>query len=273
MSVSLSLAIPAYNEADGIDGFLREIDEWFDDWDGDVTIVVVDDRSTDDTVGVLEKVASGLKADLRIVTMATNSGHGPTVLRAYREAIASGANLVLQVDGDGQFDCRDIRRVADDLRHSGSDAAVGKRRDRRDPWFRKVLTRALRLYLQQRADLKVIDPNCPLRAYRASTLEALLDHVPHDARVPNVYLAVLADRADVPSVELIVEHRVRRGVEAQGTMWGRQRKLMIPKRLLTFVGQALVECRSFLATLDRTDVTVGHPEPRTALSPDRNQKR
>ncbi len=59
--------------------------------------------------------------------MEQNSGHGPTVLRAYREAIATGADFVLQVDGDGQFEVSDIRRLADDIRHSGADIAMGKR--------------------------------------------------------------------------------------------------------------------------------------------------
>lgn len=251
MATSLALAIPAYNEADGIAGFLRDIDQCFKDWDGEVSFVVADDRSTDGTAEVLERARPTLAAELRVVTMESNAGHGPTVLRAYREAIATGADLTLQVDGDGQFDVRDIRRVADDLCHSGADVAIAKRRDRRDPWFRKLLTRLLRLYLQGRAGLKVMDPNCPLRAYRSPVLQTLLADLPEAATVPNVYLAVLADRAGLSTAELIVEHRDRRGDSTQGTMWGkRQRKLVIPRRLMIFVWRALQECRRFLATLD-----------------------
>ena len=247
---SLTFAIPAYNEADGIVGFLRELDECFQDWDGEITFVVVDDRSTDGTSDTLELARPDLAAKLQVVTMEKNGGHGPTVLRAYREAIATGADVVLQVDGDGQFDGRDVRRVADDLRHSGADVAIAKRRDRRDPWFRKVLTRVLRVYLQRRAELKVMDPNCPLRAYRSRALETLLAGVPQAATVPNVYLAVLGDRAELPSAELIVEHRDRRGLSPQGTMWGRKKPLTIPKRLVIFVWRAFRECRTFLRTLD-----------------------
>jgi len=54
--------------------------------------------------------------------------------------------------------------------------------------------------------------------------------------VPNVYLAILAKRAEALTTEVVVEHRERRGDVAQGTKWGkRQRKLTIPKRLIVFV--------------------------------------
>ncbi len=256
MSTSLALAIPAYNEGDGIGGFLGEIDLRFKSWDGEVTFVVADDCSNDATPTVLEEARGELTAELRVVTMEQNSGHGPTVLRAYREAIATGADVTLQVDGDGQFEVRDIRRIADDICSSRADVAIAKRRDRQDPWFRKVLTRALRLFLQYRTGLRVMDPNCPLRAYRSSVLEALLEHVPDGATVPNIYLAVLADGAGLSTAELIVEHCQRRGHTAQGTTWGtRHRTIAIPKRLLVFVWRAFRECLSFLRTLDAEGVS------------------
>ncbi len=269
MATSLAFAIPAYNEADGIAEFLHEVDECFRDWDGDVTFVVVDDRSTDATLEVLERTRPALSAELRLVTMEENSGHGPAVLRAYREAIATGADVTLQVDGDGQFGGRDVRRVADDLSHSGLDVTIAKRRDRCDPWFRKILTRLLRVYLQQRAGLKVMDPNCPLRAYRSPVLEALLANVPARATVPNVYLAVLGDRAGLPTGELVVEHRDRRGDSAQGTTWGkRQRRVAIPKRLLIFVWHAFHECRAFIRAIDTAGLDAEQSRSRGAV-PDR----
>ncbi len=266
MAPAIAFAIPAYNEADGIVGFLREVDERFKDWDGAVTYVVVDDRSTDGTPDALERARPALAGKLHVVTMDDNRGHGPAVVRAYREAIATGADLVLQVDGDGQFDGRDVRRIADDLVHSGADVAIAKRRDRRDPWFRKVLTRVLRLYLQQRAGLQVMDPNCPLRAYQSRVLETLLAGVPSAATVPNVYLAVLGDRAGLPTSELIVEHLDRRGDSAQGTMWGRrQRRLAIPKRLIIFVWRAFVECRQFMTRIDSAQVDAVAEQTRRAV--------
>jgi len=270
MATSLAFAIPAYNEADGIAGFLQELDESFKGWDGTVTFVVVDDRSTDGTPDTVERARPTLAGSLRVVTMERNGGHGPAVLRAYREAMATGAHIVLQVDGDGQFDGRDVRRVADDLYHSGADLAIAKRRDRRDPWFRKVLTRMLRLYLRQRAGLNVMDPNCPLRAYQSPVLEALLAGVPDGATVPNVYLAVLGDRAGLATAELIVEHRDRRGDTIQGTTWGtKQRKLAIPKRLMIFVWRAFHECRLFIKTLDDGDSPAALPSEGRGTVPDR----
>lgn len=248
MTKSIAIAMPAYNEADGIAGFLREIDDNFADWNGEVTAVIANDRSTDGTLEVLERTRPDLKARLVTVTTNTNGGHGPAVLRAYQEALETNADIILQVDGDGQFEGRDIRRVADDIVHSRAAVAIAKRRTREDPWFRRALTRALHVFLRQRTGLRVADPNCPLRAYQAPVLRALLAQLPPRAAVPNVYLAVVADLARLPTSELIVDHRERRGDTAQGTMWGkRQRKLLVPKRLVLFSWNALEECRAFLA--------------------------
>jgi dolichol-phosphate mannosyltransferase len=254
MTSSVAFAIPAYNEADGIGDFLREIDAAFEDWAGDVTFVVVDDCSTDATLDVVKGLASQMRSDVRALTMPANSKHGPTVLRAYTEAVALRPDLVIQVDGDGQFSGRDVRRLADDLRSSGADVALACRRERRDPWFRKVLTRSLRLYLRRRANVRALDPNAPLRGYRSTALSMLLPEIPVGAAVPNVYLTVLSESNQLATVELVVEHLERRG-GPQGTMWGQQRrKLGIPKRLLLFVVDAGRECRSFLRDVDRRRV-------------------
>lgn len=251
MGTSLAFAIPAYNEADGIGGFIEELDVWFRDWEGAVTFVLVDDRSTDGTPEVVERLAPTLAAEACIVRSPQNAGHGKALLRAYREAVGTGAQVVVQVDGDGQFDARDVRRVVDDLCRSGADAAIARRRARVDPWFRRALTRCLRSFLQWRSGLRVGDPNCPLRAYRSNVLATLLGHVPPDAMVPNVYLSALGDVARIVTTELVVEHRERRGECAQGTMWGdRRRRLVVPKRLVVFTWRAFCECRSFLRRLD-----------------------
>ena len=250
MSISIAFAIPAYNEAGGIVDFVRAIDLQFKDWDGDVTFVIVDDCSSDATVRLLEDAEVGLASELQLIKATTNSGHGPTVLRAYREAIRTGADLTLQIDGDGQFDPEDIRRVADSLRSLKCDVVMGRRRFRRDPWFRKVLTLALRTSLRLRTGLPVTDPNCPLRGYRSDALEGLLRSVPDAALVPNIYLALLAHRARLRTVEITVEH-LERGHGPQGTMWGtRQRRFAIPKRLVLFVWKSYLECRLFLRTID-----------------------
>jgi hypothetical protein len=169
------------------------------------------------------------------------------VLRAYRNAIASGAAIIVQIDGDGQFEVTDIRSVADRLLSGDVDLVVGVRWFRLDPWFRRLLTRALRVYLRLFFPVEVRDVNSPLRGYRAGTLEQLLSLVPDPSRVPNVYLTVAAAQCGIRAEQIDVEHRVRRGGNEQGTMWGpKVRTVLVPRRLLRFVAESFVESTGFM---------------------------
>lgn len=252
MHGSLALAVPAFNEADGIEEFLRELDGELAAWGGVVDIFVVDDASRDETAKVLEALKPHLRAGLHVETNERNRGHGPTVLRAYRVALDSGADFVLQVDGDGQFDGAAVWSLADAVT-AGADIAVGVRTGRKDPWFRKVLSRLLRAYLAVVFRVRSSDPNCPFRLYRGPALERLLERMPVDAAVPTVYLTILAGRLGLAVREVPVRHRVRRGLSVQGTTWGeRSRSLLVPRRLLEFVARALAETVRFAVALRRS---------------------
>ena len=60
---SVALAIPAYNEADGIAGFLTDMDAVLDACSGQHWFVVVNDVSTDDTAEVLTAYGEQAGAD------------------------------------------------------------------------------------------------------------------------------------------------------------------------------------------------------------------
>ena len=154
------------------------------------------------------------------------------MLEAYRRALALEPDYVLQVDGDGQFHGRDLRRVLVLLQDQAG-AVCGVRRFRQDPWFRMVMTRLLRLYVRVAYGVRVRDPNCPLRGYEASVLADQLAAVPAASLVPNLYLTVVAAQRGVALVEVDVSHRNRRGSSAAGTSWGRGRS-PIPWRLVRF---------------------------------------
>ena len=242
---TVAVAIPAHNEAEAIGEFVREIDAALRPVTAALTFVVVDDRSSDATPEVLGRLSDELESGVTVVRSDRNRGHGPTVLEAYRVALDTGADLVLQVDGDGQFLGSDLRRVMV-LLVDGAQAVGGVRRFRYDPWFRMVMTRLVRLYLSLGFGVPTRDANCPLRGYHAELLDDLLTWVPADALIPNLYLTILAARRGVTMVEVDVNHRVRRGASATGTMWsGSRRRALIPGKLVRFSGRALVESVRF----------------------------
>jgi glycosyltransferase involved in cell wall biosynthesis len=239
-----------FNESEGLTGVLEEIDRALSPIVERLQFVIVDDASTDATRAVLDQVAGQLQGGVEIHTNASNQGHGPTLMEAYRRALALEPDYVLQVDGDGQFHGSDLRRVlvllVDDAR-----AVSGVRRFRQDPWFRMLMTRVMRAYVEWRFLVRARDPNCPLRGYEAGLLAELLDVLPHDCLVPNLLLTILASRRGVAQVEVDVSHRVRRGSIPQGSTWQRNGpRSLVPWPLLRFSINALRDVRMFRAHMD-----------------------
>jgi len=248
---SVAIAIPAYDEADGIAGFLTEIDRALKPLVETLRLIVVDDASSDRTGAAVLSVATDLSAEVEVITNAVNRGHGPSLMLAYRQAIRSEPDFVLQVDGDGQFHGSDLRRVLV-LLTDEAQAVCGVRRFRQDPWFRMAMTRLLRGYLSSVFSVRARDANCPLRGYRTALLEELLPAIPEDCLIPNLYLTVVAARRGHPLLEVDVSHRVRRGESIRGTAWGRGRS-PIPWPLLRFSIGALRESSAFRKHLDRLE--------------------
>jgi glycosyltransferase involved in cell wall biosynthesis len=246
---SVAVAIPAYNEQEGIGGFVAEIDRALEPHVSALHLVVVDDCSTDDTRQALERVRPELSATLEVISNPVNRGHGPSVLEGYRRALARGPDYVLQVDGDGQFHGSDLRRLVV-LLNDEAHAVSGVRRFRQDPWFRMAMTRLLRTYVSLSFDVSARDPNCPLRGYDAELLRELLAVLPRDCLIPNLYLTVVASRRGVALLEVDVSHRVRRGGSSDGTTWARGGRSPIPWKLVRFSLAALRESRAFRARMD-----------------------
>lgn len=255
---AVAVAIPAYNEADGIGEFLREIDRALTPHVRELRFVVVDDASSDDTRSVVLATAPELTGAVQLLTNTENRGHGPSLMEAYRQALAIEPDYVLQVDGDGQFHGSDLRRVLV-LLLDDAHAVSGVRRFRQDPWFRMTMTRLVRRYVAWGFSVRARDPNCPLRGYEAGLLAQLLRSIPANCLIPNLYLTIVAARRGLALLEVDVSHRVRRGQSIQGTTWSAGVRSPIPWRLVKFSLQALRESAQFRAQMDMPDWARARP--------------
>lgn len=233
----LAIVMPAYNEVEGIRGFIDEIRSAVEPLADEVSFHIADDRSTDATATVFDDVA-----DATVVVQATNRGHGPTALAAYRAGLAADPDALVHVDGDGQFHGADFPRLLRALTGEQADVVHGVRDGRTDPWYRKTLTGAVGLLIAVAAGRRIPDVNTPLRAYRPEALRVLVEAVPADATVPHVHFSLAEARGGFRVRYVRVASIPRRGASSTGTMWGRGGGLPLPpKRLRVFVRSALSE--------------------------------
>lgn len=237
----LAIVMPAYNEAEGIGGFIDEIREHVSPLAERLSFVVADDRSTDDTAAVLSAID-----DVQVDVQTANRGHGPTALAAYRAGLTLAPDLLVHVDGDGQFLGPDFARLITAIQTEQADVVHGVRTDRADAWYRKVLTGCVGVLVALAAGRRIPDVNTPLRAYRPDALRELLEVLPGEAAVPHVHFSLAEARGGLAVRYMTVRSIPRRGESAHGTMWGGGVKAwMPPKRLRSFALTALREVWSW----------------------------
>lgn len=238
MSIShLAVVMPAFNEVEGIGGFVDEIRDAVAPLVDRVTFHIADDRSTDGTSAVFDRVD-----DVTVAVQPLNRGHGPTALAAYRAGLAGDPDVLVHVDGDGQFYGSDFPRLISALRREHADVVHGVRDGRSDPWYRKALTAAVGVLIAATSGRRIPDVNTPLRAYRPDALRVLIDAVPAAATVPHVHFSLAEARAGFVVRYVRVASIPRRGSSTTGTMWGRTARVSLPpKRLRRFVRMALNE--------------------------------
>lgn len=236
--------MPVFNEADGIHETLSELNNAFKNVNEEAQFFIQDDQSSDNTVEIISKSADDLGMKILIESNPVNLGHGPTVINAYLRAIESEAEIVLQLDSDGQFNPSELIKLLDSVRR-GTELAIGVRKSRVDPWFRILLTKSLRVLLFIRFRKYFEDPNSPIRAYKKETLRDLILQVPSTALIPNIYLVVIAKLRGKKIESFEVTHRNRRGKSKTGSTWVSKSKIKSITRLGKFAIRALKEFSGF----------------------------
>lgn len=230
---SLVIVMPAYNESDGIGSFLTELIAVFGP---EVGIIVVNDRSTDNTAAVV----TGLQSDqIRLIEAPVNRGHGPTTLAALSAGLGSGADYIMAVDGDGQFDVAEMHALAELAFDSAADVVEGVRTKRDDPLFRVITSAATRVLVTLRCWRRPQDANTPLRCYRRAALSELVAKVPPDAMTPNLFISALVRRRGYRYIEYPVHSLDRRGNSAEGSTWGTRLRSLPTRRFVFFCLNAI----------------------------------
>ena len=115
--LSVAVVMPVHNEQAQVERAIRRVPQFVD------LIVAIDDGSADESLRVL-----GMISDKRLTIRAhgENRGVGAATKTGYHFAMASGADLIAVMDGDGQMDGRDLAALLDRA-IGGADYVKGNR--------------------------------------------------------------------------------------------------------------------------------------------------
>jgi glycosyltransferase involved in cell wall biosynthesis len=168
-----------------------------------------------------------------------NVGHGVSTRRGLEEALSLTNDLILSVDGDGQFLGKEIANIVK-LSIENPDCVIeGVRKNRFDPYYRKVVTNFTRLLVMSRTFKLVKDANTPLRAYPPTLLRQILSKVPSQALTPNLFISVISRIMKIKIIESDVTSISRRGQISEGVTWGPTKKNIPPKKYVIFCLRAI----------------------------------
>src|SRR5215203_1359547 len=208
MSASLSVVIPAYNEAVRLGNTLRSVVDYLRPNAPDAEVIVVDDGSSDQTAELARQVfgdARGLRTS--VISYKSNLGKGRAVRLGF---LAARGEVALFSDADLSTPITEAPKLIEPILSGECDVAFGSRALDREligvhqSWRREQGGRVFNLAVRLATGLPFWDTQCGFKAFRMSVCRPLVEAATVDRFGFDVELLYLAFRAGLNLKEVPV---------------------------------------------------------------------
>ena len=201
---SLSVIVPAFNEARRIAATVTTLATYFDGQGWDWELLVADDGSTDETAGIVETLAAS-QPRVRVLRQ-PHRGKGGAV-RAGMLAATGACRFMC--DADLAMPVSQIPAFLDHMAR-GVDVAIGSRegRDARrigEPLYRHLVGRVFNGVVQMLALPGIEDSQCGFKMFTAAAAEKVFSQVTTDGWAFDVEALAIARRLGLRIVEVPIE--------------------------------------------------------------------
>ncbi|WP_232687387.1 flippase-like domain-containing protein [Halobacterium zhouii] len=205
--VEVSVVLPAYDEADTIEGTVRTTLDALAAFlpEDSYEVVVAEDGCTDDTPAIAERLAA---EDERVRHFHSDErlGRGGALNAAFRDA--RGDTLVY-FDTDLATDMRHLEELVESVRSEGYDVATGSRwmpgRAAERPVRRGVPSKAFNLAVRGLLGSELRDHQCGFKAFSRDAFETLVDDVQDEHWFWDTEMLVRAQRRGLRVTEFAVD--------------------------------------------------------------------
>jgi glycosyltransferase involved in cell wall biosynthesis len=166
--MKLIVNLPAYNEGEKIAQTIKQIPRQIPGVD-EVSVQVIDDGSKDNTI----RSAREAGAD-RVFSHGTNRGIGITFRAAVEKALENGADIMVNIDADGQFNPADIEKLIHSVLKGEADIVsatrFGDAKAKDMPKVKYYLNQVAAWIIGRFLNYKIEDLTCGFRAYNREAL-------------------------------------------------------------------------------------------------------
>ncbi len=164
------VCLPTYNERENLEPMLRALG------DKGVRVLVIDDNSPDGTGELADRLAQELDY-VDVLHRESKEGLGPAYLAGFRHALASDAELVLEMDCDFSHDPNYVPQLIAAV-EGGADLALGSRYVpgggvRNWGLLRRLISAGGSSYARIILGVKIRDLTGGFKCYRRAVLEAI----------------------------------------------------------------------------------------------------
>src|SRR5262245_44888772 len=162
------VVMPAYNAARTLRMTYMELPR-----DAVDMVILVDDGSTDDTVAIAREL------NLKLFLHDRNYGYGANQKTCYAEALKAGADIVVMVHPDYQYDPRLLPDIIEPIQQGSADVVLGSRLKGGSalsggmPWWKFISNRFLTGVENYVFGLQLSEYHTGYRAYRREVLETV----------------------------------------------------------------------------------------------------
>ena len=203
MHTDISIVVPLYNEEESLPELMAWIDKVCTENAYTYEVVMVDDGSTDDSWGVVEKLSKQYST-LRGIRFQRNYGKSAALNEAFKAAVG---NVVITMDADLQDSPDEIPDLYRMIIVDGFDLVSGWKKVRYDNKLTKNLPSKLYNSVNRSlSGIQLHDFNCGLKSYKRKVVKSIEVYGEMHRFIP-----VLAKWAGFKKIgEKVVQHRPRK---------------------------------------------------------------
>jgi len=205
----LSVVVPVYNEEKNIGPLLDRLYPVVAGIGRPFEIIFTDDGSRDASLRILREKARDL-AGVKIIEFNGNFGQHMAILAAFE---LSKGEIVITLDADLQNPPEEIPRLIREV-EKGHDVVGTVREKRRDPFFRRLASRAVNITTNRMTGMEMSDYGCMLRAYHRNVVDNI-----NRCRETTTFIPALAQTFAADPAEIRVSHSERAEGESKYSLY------------------------------------------------------